>query len=173
MATENAMQVLRQYSAESRQFFNSVSTVDTHLNYLCAITHWKLISQAISENGRRIDVITDATRNAWSNLMRLIQQMKETAAELTDPSILSEHLRVMFRDESEFRTAYDDPNTQILNRRIFCFVFQLLEIIYFSFVLEWASVRCAVIWLAPGWLVHSILVRWWRQSHVSHFGSQT
>lgn len=60
--------------------------------------------QAISDN-RRIDAITEATRNAWSNLLRVIQQMKETAAELTDPSILSEHLRVIFRDESESNDA--------------------------------------------------------------------
>lgn len=60
----------------------------------------RLMFQAINGNGR-IDAIADATRNAWLNLRRLVQQMKEAAAELTDLSILSEHLRVIFRDESE------------------------------------------------------------------------
>lgn len=63
--------------------------------------------QTISDNGR-IDAVAEATRNAWSNLMRMIQQMKDAAAELTDPSILSEHLRIIFRDESE---SIDKPAT--------------------------------------------------------------
>lgn len=115
MATENAMEALRQYTAESRQFWNRVSVPPTNDSeevvrpFEIVLNIFRFYyPQAISENGR-FDAITEATRNAWSNLMRMIQQMKEAASELTDPSILSEHLRIMFRDESKLNTILVNP----------------------------------------------------------------
>lgn len=126
MAAENTMHMLSQYSAESRQFFNRVSSENELKNILSAglFTHLvfaRFLFQAINGNGR-IDAIADATRNAWSNLMRLVQQMKEAAAELTDPSILSEHLRVIFRDESETNVIWIELTR---TKSTICFVLQL------------------------------------------------
>lgn len=73
--------------------------------------YWKSLQLGES----RIDSMNDAMRNAWSNLVQLMHRAKEAAVELTDPKILSEHLKVIFRDESN---AWNSPPSGIYSKPI-------------------------------------------------------
>lgn len=54
----------------------------------------------------RVESINETVRNAWANLVEAIQKMKETAVEVTDLRIISEHLQIIFRDESKFSIVF-------------------------------------------------------------------
>lgn len=52
-------------------------------------------------NDSHIVVAKENIRNVWGELLQFIRKFKESAAELTDPRILGEHLQIIFRDESK------------------------------------------------------------------------
>lgn len=53
-------------------------------------------------NDIRFDAVKDGARNTWENMVQALGRLKELVVELSNPSILSEQLRIIFRDESEF-----------------------------------------------------------------------
>lgn len=52
-------------------------------------------------NDSHIVVATENIKNLWRDLLQLMRNVKESAVNLTDPSILGEHLQIIFRDESK------------------------------------------------------------------------
>lgn len=52
-------------------------------------------------NDSHIVLAKENIKNVWRELLQFIRNAKETAAELTDPRILGEHLQIIFRDESK------------------------------------------------------------------------
>lgn len=52
-------------------------------------------------NDSHIVVATENIKNVWRELLQFIRNAKESAASLTDPHILGEHLQIIFRDESK------------------------------------------------------------------------
>lgn len=52
-------------------------------------------------NDFRLNGIRDTAKSFWDNFMQLLGRSKELMTELTNTAILSEHLKVIFRDESK------------------------------------------------------------------------
>ena len=52
-------------------------------------------------NEGQIVVVKENIRNAWTELLQILRNFKESAKNLTDPRILGEQLQIIFRDESE------------------------------------------------------------------------
>lgn len=57
-------------------------------------------------NDSRLDMVKDNIRGVWDNIVQILSRTKELALEMTDPSILSEQLRIIFRDESKLRMHF-------------------------------------------------------------------
>lgn len=81
MATESGMRVVRQYSDEGRNIA------------------MRAITDANSEAGT-------AVRTAWSNILELMQRLKDTVREVADPTIIYEQFRILFRDEISRNNAF-------------------------------------------------------------------
>ncbi|XP_062558988.1 reticulon-4-interacting protein 1 homolog, mitochondrial-like isoform X2 [Armigeres subalbatus] len=81
MATETGLRVVRQYSDEGRN----------------------IAMRAINEANVEANSIM---RNAWYNVLELVQRLKNTARELADPSIIYEQLQILFRNEISLNNAF-------------------------------------------------------------------
>lgn len=53
-------------------------------------------------NHAQIDVVKNNIKNLWQELIQMMKNVKESAAEFTNPNLLAEHLQIIFRDESRF-----------------------------------------------------------------------
>lgn len=53
-------------------------------------------------NNAHIDVVKDNMKNLWQELLEIMKNVKESAAQFTNPNLLAEHLQVIFRDESKW-----------------------------------------------------------------------
>lgn len=52
-------------------------------------------------NDTRLDAVKDNIRSAWENVLQMLSRAKDLTIELSNPAILSEQLRIIFRDESK------------------------------------------------------------------------
>lgn len=52
-------------------------------------------------NDSNIDVVKENIKNAWTELLQIVRNFKESAKNMTDPRILGEQLQIIFRDESK------------------------------------------------------------------------
>lgn len=55
-------------------------------------------------NDSHVVVAKENVQNIWRELLQFFRNAKESAATLTDPRILGEHLQIIFRDESKWIT---------------------------------------------------------------------
>lgn len=60
-------------------------------------------------------VVKENIRNAWTELLIILRNARETASNLTDPRILGEQLQIIFRDESKLldkqKTKYNEKRS--------------------------------------------------------------
>nr|XP_029712831.1 reticulon-4-interacting protein 1 homolog, mitochondrial isoform X1 [Aedes albopictus] len=81
MATETGLRVVRQYSDEGRNMaMRAINDANIEANSML--------------------------RNAWVNVLDLIERLKNTAREVADPSIIYEQLQILFRDEISLNNAF-------------------------------------------------------------------
>lgn len=76
-------------------------------------------------NDIRFDAVKDGARNTWENMVQALGRLKELVVELSNPSILSEQLRIIFRDESEYNLSDKRPIIPNLSK---CFFINMIEL---------------------------------------------
>lgn len=64
-------------------------------------THLLISYKTIGENSH-VEAVRTTTRNAWAAVLRAIDALKQAAADLPNPEIVYEQLRIILRDESTY-----------------------------------------------------------------------
>lgn len=82
-------------------------------------------------NDSHIVVAKENIKTVWRELLQFMRNAKESAANLTDPRLLGEHLQIIFRDESKCLPVCS--SNLMMMAKIDLNTLQLLEIIYFSY----------------------------------------
>lgn len=106
MASEQAKQALRQLSDDSFALANRVSSkfcLHWPFSKCAEIKSYACLHILQVLNDSSVTAAKENIKNVWAELVQILRQFKESAVQLSSPSILAEQLQIMFRDESEIK----------------------------------------------------------------------
>lgn len=52
-------------------------------------------------NDSSVNAVKENIKNVWTDLLQILRHFKESAVNMSNPSILAEQLQIIFRDESK------------------------------------------------------------------------